>query len=1020
MENDLLEKLNKEQKEAVTFGKGPLLIVAGAGTGKTTVLTHKIAYLIKEKGIKPEEILAVTFTEKAAREMEERVEGLLPFGYYDFWISTFHSFCDRILRRYGLAIGIPTGYKLLEQTGSWILVRRNFDKFNFLKEYRPLGNPTKFIEALISHFNHCKNEGIYPENYLEYADSLKLNMDDIPVGSKSVKSKDKKDLGDRQKEYERMKEVAEAYHVYQKLLLDNNAIDFGDLINYTLKLFEKRPEVLQKYRDQFKYIMVDEFQDTNWVQYELVRKLAHPLNNITVVGDDDQSIFYFQGASFNNVLRFKQDYPEAREIVLVENYRSPQNILDLSYSFIQLNNPNRLEYQLNEIEIIKERAEERGIDLKDFKKIDKKLKSVQAKPGAIELLGFETLDDELEGVVGKIWEIKEMDKKATFSDFAVLTRTNESANSFVRAMERAGIPYQFVSSKGLYTNPLILDLISYLRIVLNFYDSPSFYRVLRMMDFSPEEVSRIIQYSDKKSMPVFEAISDSYLLSKFDSEIKTKLRKLSENLRKHYKLSKERNASEVFVNVINDLEYAKYLPENSEDSLKKWEMIDQFYEKIKGFENSQVDGKLLSFMENLEMELEAGEEGSLKMSVDSGYDAVRIMTVHSAKGLEFKYVFLINLVSRKFPSDQKRDPIEIPEALIKEVLPEGDFHIQEERRLFYVALTRAKKGLFLTWAMDYGGKDLKKPSRFLIESGLIKEETLDKEKFKRSSGFCIKRSLKGFKLESNETNGSGKDLKVFLPDHFSYSQLESFRKCPLGYKFGSIFRIPIRGRSVFSFGKTIHATLHRFVDESLRVGEAEQKDLFGGGKKKSLALEDLLKIYDEEWIGDWYETAQIKKEFYEKGKEVLKKFYEDFTKEKPKILFINGEPALEKGFELKLNGDVFVGTIDRIDDLGNGVEIIDYKTGTPKTTLGKDEKLQLMIYAVAAKKVFGLNPLKMTYCYIEDGSSLSFEMSDGDILKAEGEAKELIGKIKRSNFKPTPGWHCQYCDFKDICAHRKV
>jgi DNA helicase-2/ATP-dependent DNA helicase PcrA len=409
------------------------------------------------------------------------------------------------------------------------------------------------------------------------------------------------------------------------------------------------------------------------------------------------------------------------------------------------------------------------------------------------------------------------------------------------------------------------------------------------------------------------------------------------------------------------------------------------------------------------------------MSVDSGFDAVKIMTVHSAKGLEFKYVFLINLVSRKFPSDQKRDLIEIPEALIKEVLPEGDFHIQEERRLFYVALTRAKKGLFLTWAMDYGGKDLKKPSRFLIESGLIKEETLDKDKFKRSSGFCIKRSLNnGFKLESNETNGSGRDLKVFLPDHFSYSQLESFRKCPLEYKFRNIFRIPIRGRSVFSFGKTIHATLHRFVDESLRVSQTEQKDLFGGGDKKVLNFEDLIKIYDSEWIDDWYDSAQAKKEFYDKGKEVLNKFYEDFIKEKHQVLMIKGEPALEKSFNLKLNGDVLVGSIDRIDDLGKGVEIIDYKTGAPKTTLSKEEKLQLMIYALASKKVLGLNPLKLTYYYIEDGTSFSFEIDEEDLSKTEEEAKELIQKIKRSNFKPTPGWHCQYCDFRDICAHRKI
>jgi DNA helicase-2/ATP-dependent DNA helicase PcrA len=1020
MEVDLLSKLNKEQKEAVTFDKGPLLIVAGAGTGKTTVLTHRIAYLIKEKGIKPEEILAVTFTEKAAREMEERVEKLLPFGYYDFWISTFHSFCDRILKRYGLSIGIPTNYKLLEQTGSWILIKKNFDKFNFLKEYRPLGNPTKFIEALVSHFGHCKNEGIYPENYLEHADSLRLNMDDIPVGSKSVKSKDKKGLVDKQKEYEMIKEVAEAYHVYQKLLLDNNVMDFGDLISYTLKLFKKRPEILEKYRNQFKYIMVDEFQDTNWVQYELVQKIAYPENNITVVGDDDQSIMGFQGASFNNVLRFKQDYSKSKEIVLIENYRSPQNILDLSYNFIQLNNPNRLEYQLNEIEGINKRAEQRGIDLKSFKKIDKKLKSNQTKLGAIELLGFETVDDEITGAINKIWELKEIDTKAVFADFAILTRTNESANSFSRALERAGIPYQFVSSKGLYTNPLILDLISYLKVVLNFYDSPNFYRVLRMMDFSPEEVSRIIQYSDKKGIPIFEAINDSHLLSKFTSDAVIKLRKIVENLKKHYKLSKERNASEVFIHVINDLEYGKYIPENNEESLKKWEMIDQFFEKIKSFENSQNDSGLLYYMDNLQMELEAGEEGSFKVSVDSSFDAVRVMTVHSSKGLEFKYVFLTNLVSRKFPSDQKKNPIEIPDALIREILPEGDFHIQEERRLFYVALTRAKKGLFLTWAADYGGKDLKKPSRFLIESGLIDEEVMSKQKFTRSSGFCIKRSI-GFKLESNETNGSGRDLKVFLPDHFSYSQLESFRKCPLEYKFRNIFRIPMRGKSVFSFGKSIHQTLHRFVLESLSISSIEQKDLFGKKTKLGvLSFKDLLSIYEKEWISDWYDSSVAKKEFYEKGKESLKLFYDDFIKNKPEILFINDEPALEKNFNLKLNGDVFIGTIDRIDKLDDGVEIIDYKTGSPKKTLAKEEKLQLMIYAVAAKKVLGLNPLKLTYYYLDDGTACSFNIKEDDIENTESEIKEIMDKIKRSNFKPSPGWHCQYCDFKDICAHRKV
>ena len=484
-----LSKLNKEQKKAVTFGEGPLLVVAGAGTGKTTVLTHRLAYLIQEKGVRPEEILATTFTEKAAQEMEERVEELLPFGYYDFWISTFHSFCDRLLKNYGLTIGLPTDYKLLDQAASWILVKKNFDKFSFLKRYRPLGNPTKFIHALLEHFTECKNEGIYPEDYLEYADSLKQSLNDIPDSE----------------EYERVKEIAEAYQVYQKLLLDNSCLDFGDLLNYTLKMFDKRKDLLEKFRNQFKYILIDEFQDTNWVQYELMQKLAFPTNNINVLLDDDQSIFSFCGTSFNNVLRFKKDYPLAKEIVLTQNYRSSQSILDLAYNFIQQNNPNRLEYQLNEIKELREEAKKKGIDLKDFVKIDKRLKSNRKEEGLIQLLSFESQDEEITGVINKIWEIKEIDPQAKFSDFAILTRTNESANNFSRALERAGIPYQFLSSRGLYSNPLILDLISYFRVLLNFYDSLSFYRVLRMLpfDFSPEEVSQISHFSDKKGISLF-------------------------------------------------------------------------------------------------------------------------------------------------------------------------------------------------------------------------------------------------------------------------------------------------------------------------------------------------------------------------------------------------------------------------------------------------------------------------------------------------------------------------------------
>ncbi len=1006
--------LNKKQKEAVMFKTGPMMAVAGAGTGKTTVLTNRIIHLIEKKGINPEQILALTFTEKAAQEMQDRVEAMLPFGYYDFWISTFHSFADKILRSYGLSIGIPTDYKLLEQTGSWILVRKNFSRFNFLKEYRPLGNPTKFIHALISHFNHCKTEGIYPEDYIEYVKKINLNLDDVIIKKGKKKKEDEENLKIAEKE--RIEEIARAYEEYQQLLLDNSCLDFGDLINYTIKLFQKRPEVLEKHRKKFQYVLIDEFQDTNWSQYELVKMIAFPLNNINVFADDDQSIFSFQGASFNNVLRFKKDYPESKEIVLVENYRSPQNILDLAYNFIQYNNPNRLEYQLNEVEEVAKRAKDRGVDLASFKKIDKRLVNPKNKEGILELLSFETADEEVTGVVNKIWEIKEMHDDVAFADFAILTRTNESADHFSRAMDRAGVPYQFYSSKGLYTHPIVLDMISYFKVLINFYDSGSFYRILRILplELSPDNVAKITQYSNKKGLPIFEALKESELLETLSKENKEKIKLLVKAIEKHYKISQEKNVAEVFVNMLEDIGYTKALADPTEENLRNWEVIYQFYERIKGFENSHVDGKLISFVEQMQMELDSGEDGSFKVNLDESFDAVKIMTVHSSKGLEFDYVFVTNLVHRKFPSDQKREPIEIPDELIKEVLPEGDAHIQEERRLFYVALTRAKKGLFLSWASDYGGKTLKKPSRFLIESNMISMEDLEKQKTARSGNFCFKQNF-NFKLESNETDKCD-SLKRFLPDHFSFSQLASFENCPLQYKFMHILKIPVKGKSNFSFGKTIHNTLNEFVYQSCFD---QNNNVVFNKEYDCPSLESLFNIYEKEWITDWYENKEEQNNFFYKGKELLSKFHKDFLDNTPKIFNFEGLPALEKTFSLKIGQDNIIGAIDRIDHSESGIEIIDYKTGNPKTSLGTDERFQLLIYHLAAKKIFNLEVNKLTFYYIEDGSRFSFEPKEGEEEKTEEKIAKIVSKIKRSNYKPTAGWHCQFCDFRNICPHRK-
>src|SRR4030065_1325924 len=320
-------KLNKEQLEAVKFKKGPLLIIAGAGTGKTTVITERIKYLITSKLAKANEILALTFTEKAAKEMQDRVYETLPYGYSDMWISTFHSFCDRILRLEALHIGLDPKYKLMTEAECVQLVRNNLFKFN-LKYFRPLGNPTKFVAGMLQHFSRLQDENVIHNEYLNWV--------------KKQKIKNKKLSEEEKIELEKWEELAKAYKTYNEIKVKEAVMDFGDLIIKTLELFKARKNILKVYCEKFKYILVDEFQDTNFVQNELAILLSGKNKNITVCGDDDQSIYRFRGAAVSNIIQFRKNFPKSKIVVLTKNYRSTQEILDRAYQLIQHNNPDRL------------------------------------------------------------------------------------------------------------------------------------------------------------------------------------------------------------------------------------------------------------------------------------------------------------------------------------------------------------------------------------------------------------------------------------------------------------------------------------------------------------------------------------------------------------------------------------------------------------------------------------------------------------------------------------------------------
>jgi len=956
-----LEKLNDEQKEAVLHKNGPLLIVAGAGTGKTTVITQRIVNLIEKNLALPEEILAVTFTEKAATEMAERVDKLLEFGYIDLWISTFHSFCEKVLRENALDIGLSPDFKILDNTAGWLLARQNLDKFD-LKYYKALGNPTKFIQALISHFSHCKDQEVYPENYLDYADKIKTKDNALEL-----------------EEINRIKEVANAYYTYQQILLENNALDFGDLINYCLKLFKKRSLILKKYREKFKYILVDEFQDTNWSQYELIKLIAESTNkeqpNLCVCADDDQAIYRWRGASFSNIVKFQEDFPKAKQISLIKNYRSSQNILDQSYNFIKQNDPDRLEFRI---------------------KINKKLVSNTKEEGIVEHLHTKSLEQEVGSVLKKILEILKNDKTTTYNDFAILVRANDSAIPFIKALDRANLPYQFLASRGLYSKPVILDVLSYFKLLDNYHEGTAVYRILNLpfLEISDTDIATITQYSHKKTRSLFDTLNELQLIPGISPKTHEKVAFVLDLIKKHSQLAREKSVSEILVAFLNDSGYLKYLLKIPQDSgEEKLDLLNQFYKKIKSFEETNMEATPKVFMEKMNLELESGEEGKLDFDPEQGPDMIKVMTIHGAKGLEFKYVFLVNMVDRRFPTDQRKDPIELPDALINDIKPKGDVHLQEERRLCYVAMTRAKKGLYFTSAEDYGGQRKKKLSRFLLEMGY---KANDKIRTTLTQNELLTEKPKPIDRLKNKVQ-----LK-YLPAHFSYSQLAAFEKCPLQYKFNFILKVPTRGKSVFSFGKTMHNTLHEFL-KNTNTGI------------KPLKFDDLIKLYEKSWIDEWYGSQKEKDEYYKKGKDILEEFYKNFESNPPKILKVNNQPALELPFNLKVGGYTLYGVIDRIDENPKGITIIDYKTGQSKDKLDFEAKEQLLIYQIAAQEVLHLKPAQLAYYYLDDGKIASFLGSEQDLLDQKAKIIEEAEKIKNSEFEPTPGWQCQYCDFKDIC-----
>ena len=665
-----LSMMNKEQKEAIVTTDGPLIVMAGAGSGKTRVLTHRIAYLLEEKDVPSYNILAITFTNKAAKEMRERVDKLIKEDTSHMWISTFHAMCVRILRRDIDKIGYDKSFSILDTTDQLSVVRDVLKKRNIdVKRYPP--------RQFLNYISSNKNELVTVK---EARDLTTTYIDEL---------------------------MANVYHDYQETLFKNSALDFDDLIMLTIELFEKHKDVLSYYQNKFQYIHVDEYQDTNHAQYKLVKMLAEQFRNICVVGDSDQSIYKFRGADISNILNFESDYPDAKVVMLEENYRSREIILDAANKVIENNT-------------------------------ERKPKNLRTSRGRGEKIMMITADNERDEGTEIVSQMQKLNKEGfKYRDMAVLYRANSQSRAIEDALVKSSMPYNMVGGMKFYQRAEIKDLMSYMKVVLNPFDDIAMVRIINTpkRGIGAKTIEILENHAATLGTSIYDAMKEADFIG-IPKGTANKLAVLLSTLDQLKEKSKFMSITELVDEILHDTGYLEMLVrENTLESTSRIENLEEFKTVTKEFDeaNEISDDLLFDFLSD--MALVSDQD-----NIDSE-DRVTLMTIHASKGLEFKVVFLAGLEDGLFPSSRSMDT---------------DEEMEEERRLMYVAITRAEDRLILSRAKlrtIYGRSNYTQESTFLTE---IPEELLEHNSaFKRDITSGPKR-----RATRTFTNNEGVSFKV--------------------------------------------------------------------------------------------------------------------------------------------------------------------------------------------------------------------------------------------------------------------
>ncbi len=959
---------DERQRAAIEHVNGPMLVVAGAGTGKTTVLTQRILRLIREGHVRPDEIVALTYTNNAASQMEERLRRELGVSAAQLQVQTFHAYCDNLLTRAGRRFGV------LDDKDLWIYLRRRLHELHRTHFVRA-ANVGQFLDDLLGFMRRCHDELVTPEDYADYVGRLEHGELPLPRTATSKKAEALRD----EEVKGRCREIRDVFTTVERMLREANLGTFGHMITSAHRLLGEDTELLARERKRARFILVDEFQDANFAQIKILEKLAGEERNVFAVGDPDQAIYHFRGASSAAFQLFRRQFPDARIVSLEKNRRSTSPILKSAFAVIS-ENPEAF-------------SDEKQSTLPHHRTPLISAREEDAKRQGIELAGRPVEAVVLEGKGAEcsdlVTTIRQMQRQARcpWSDFAVLYRSHSHRDEVALELAQQGIPFS-IESMDVTDTPEVRDLLACAGAVISNLDDTSLFRVAALSQFAidPRELRARMKALPRDAGPgsvaaalaevqgggaVLEAVREA------QSEIKS-----PSGMKAHSALG-------IILRKFD-------LTRGSAAVRAVLDFVDEWEKKTEAITRTGELGELLEYLEYFR---EAGGAIPLPSNEEN---AVRLLTVHTAKGLEFKHVFMLRANAGSFPNSYRESLIEFPRELRdQDSLTQEDektLHQQEERRLFYVAMTRARDSLTI-YAQRGRGQTDDTPAGLL--RNLIKDPGL-KTSLRRRNAKGFQTDLFG-EARSLPATASRTGEWTRLPavpglhTRLSASAVETYKTCPLQFKLKRDWRIPEDVAAAVQYGAAMHRVLRAYFD-SLRAG-------------RPIADEVLVELLRDDLAQAGIQDSYQRELYQRQGVEQLRGFLQTMRASAfPEVLHV------EEVFEIKLGDTTIVGRMDRVDR-GNdgGVVITDYKTGRPKVQEDADESLQLSIYMLAAKEKWGYEIDRLAFYNLEGNVAVVTRRNPAELQKAEHEIEKVAASIAAGNFEPTAGRHCVFCAYRSLC-----